>query len=71
VVKGTDSRYTTGWDVVVPAAQVYYDRAEDLDFAIVVAKEKCAEWDYVEDPHGYCHERSVLQRLIRAAEAAR
>ena len=66
---GTD--FTTGWDSIEPAAQIYYDRAEDLDFAITVAKEKCAEWSYAEDAHGYCHERSILQRLIRAIEETR
>lgn len=71
MAKGTDSDYAPGWDSVEPKARVYYERAEDLDFAIVVAKEMCAEWDYSEDPHGYCHTRSVIQRLVRAVEAAR
>lgn len=57
---------TEGWDSVEPIAQDYYDLT-DLTLAIQAAKEMCAEWSYEDDPHGYCHVRSILLRLIEAA----
>lgn len=34
--------------------------------AVEIARERIEEWDYEEDPHGYCHERSVLIALVEA-----
>lgn len=59
------------WNEIVPNAQkvvAYYDRLT-LEDAIQIAKEKCEEWDYTTDPHGYCHERPVLVKLISALES--
>ena len=53
---------------IVPAAQPFYDR-ETTELAIQAAKETIEEWDYAKDPHGYCHDRSMLLRLVQAAEA--
>jgi hypothetical protein len=58
---------TLGWDAVAPAARLYYDR--NVEDAVEVAKEMCAEWSYEDDPHGYCHYRSVLVTLIQAVES--
>jgi hypothetical protein len=58
---------TTGWDEVAVPARPYYDRLATEE-AVLIAKEMCAEWSYAEDPHGYCHTRSVLVALIAAVE---
>lgn len=50
---------------VHPNAQDYYDRMT-LESAVAIAKEVIAEWSYDEDPHGYCHRRAVLARLVEA-----
>jgi hypothetical protein len=44
----------------------YLDRMSAED-ARQIAREKVAEWDYAADPHGYCHDRPVLVRLLEAA----
>jgi hypothetical protein len=54
---------------IVAAAQPYYDRLTTKD-AIQIAKERIEEWNYNADPHGYCHDRSVLLRLTEAAVRA-
>ncbi len=54
---------------IIPAAQGYYDR-ETVEDAVATAKEMVEEWDYAADPHGYCHVRPVLVRLVQAVEAA-
>lgn len=51
-------------------ARDYYDLL-DVEVAIRVAKERIEEWSYEDDPHGYCHTRPVLVRLVQAAERAR
>jgi len=60
----------TGVAVIAPAAQPWYDRM-NLPLAIDVAKEMIDEWDYESDAHGYCHVRSVLLRLVEAADSKR
>lgn len=50
------------------AAQRYYD-AETVESAVEQAREMVDEWDYAKDPHGYCHVRPMLVRLIQAVEA--
>jgi hypothetical protein len=57
----------TGEAVIVPAAQPWYDQLT-LESAIVQASEMIDEWDYEQDAHGYCHDRSVLLRLVEAAK---
>lgn len=54
---------------IVPAAQPFYDR-ETTEDAVQAAKEIIEEWDYAKDPHGYCHFRSMLVRLVQAAESS-
>jgi len=56
----------TGALVIVPAAQPWYDQMT-LSLAVAVASEMVDEWDYEQDPHGYCHVRTVLARLVEAA----
>jgi hypothetical protein len=53
---------------IVPVTASYYDR-ETLADAVQAAKEMVEEWDYATDPHGYCHFRPMLVRLIQAAES--
>lgn len=53
------------WNEIEKKAVPYYDRLTVED-AIQIAKERCEEWDYTADPHGYCHERSVLVKLLEA-----
>lgn len=63
----TAEKGAAGWTYeVVQPARPYYDSL-DLATAIQSAKEQVEEWSYAEDAHGYCHERSVLVRLIEAA----
>lgn len=52
---------------IVPEAERYYKI--DLPTAMAATLERIQEWDYKTDPHGYCHERSDLVKLIRALEA--
>jgi hypothetical protein len=52
-----------------PAAADYYERTTATT-ALELAKEMIDEWDYAEDPAGYCHERPMLVRLVEVAEAA-
>ena len=52
---------------IVPATRTYYDRLS-LGDAVQIARERIEEWDYEQDPHGYCHERPVLVRLVEALE---
>jgi hypothetical protein len=47
-----------------PRAQRYYDRMT-TEAAIQAARERIEEWDYDSDPHGYCHERPMLVRLVQ------
>lgn len=58
----------TGQAVIAPAAQPWYD-SMTLPLAVEVAAEMVDEWDYESDPHGYCHERSVLLRLVEAVRS--
>jgi hypothetical protein len=56
------------WSVeIAPAARPWYDR-ETVASAVEQAKETIEEWSYEEDPHGYCHERPMLVRLVEAVE---
>ncbi len=48
-----------------------YNEPLDLDFAVMVAKERIEEWSWAEDPHGYCHERTVLIALLRGLDERR
>jgi hypothetical protein len=50
-----------------PRARTYYDRTT-LESAIQSTKERIEEWSYEEDPHGYCHVRPELIKLVEAAE---
>lgn len=52
---------------IVPATARYYER-ETLEGAVQTAKEMIEEWDYAADPHGYCHTRPMLVRLVQAIE---
>ena len=52
---------------IAPPAKPYYDRLTD-ESAIQTAKEWVDEWSYEDDAHGYCHNRSVIARLIKLAE---
>jgi hypothetical protein len=57
-----------GWTYeVAEPARPYYDRL-DTATAIIIAKEMVDEWSYEANAHDYCHVRSVLVRLIEAAE---
>jgi hypothetical protein len=56
----------TGVVVIEPAARPWYDRLT-LSTAIIMACETIDEWSYEQDAHGYCHDRSVLLRLVEAA----
>lgn len=58
----------TGFEVD-PRAASYYDRLT-VERAIEYAEEHIAEWDYEQDPHGYCHTRPMLVRLVEGAKAA-
>jgi hypothetical protein len=53
------------WLKVDPRAWVYYNRELDV---VQAAKEKCTEWSFDQDSHGYCHDRVVLQGLLRKIE---
>lgn len=44
-----------------------YPPMRDLDFAVKVAMERIEEWDYDEDPHGWCHDRPIFIALLRCA----
>lgn len=57
----------TGFEIH-PAARSYYDR-QTLASAIEDARTWIEEWSYESDPHGYCHFRPILIRLVEAAEA--
>lgn len=59
------------WPEFDPRTAKYYERYADLDLAIQSTKEQVDEWDYDDDPHGYCHFRSSYATLVRAAEWAR
>lgn len=45
----------------------YQARCEDVDHALVVARERIEEWDREADPHGWWYDRSVLIALHNAA----
>jgi hypothetical protein len=60
---------TTADVKIEPGTEPYYNR--DADFWITVALETIYEWNYEWDPHGYCHERSVLVGLLREIERLR
>jgi len=51
--------------IIHPDTQQYYDRTT-LESAIQHAKETIEDWDYHRDPHGYCHVRPMLVRLVEA-----
>jgi hypothetical protein len=36
----------------------------NLDLAIESTLERIEEWDYKSDPHGWCHERTLLLALL-------
>ena len=63
----TSSQYVEGWDAIDPCAATYYSRLS-LASAVQMAKERCVEWSYADDAHGYCHERPVLLALVREVE---
>lgn len=49
------------------ARQPLFDRwpaLMDRATAMQIALEKCQEWDYEADAHGWCHERPVLLTLL-------
>jgi hypothetical protein len=50
-----------------PRAQVYYDRLT-TEHAVEYAREHIEEWSYEDDPHGYCHTRPMLVKLVEAVE---
>lgn len=52
---------------IEPGTEGYYTR-KTLKSAVAQAKEMIEEWDYVYAPHGYCHERPMLIRLVEAIE---
>lgn len=64
-----------GWPDVVPQVATprphpfggmypqYYPA--DLGLAFQATRERIDEWDWDEDPHGYCHERPLLVTLLR------
>lgn len=54
---------------VDPRALSYYAEVS-LDTALAIARERIEEWSYDDDPHGYCHERPVLMRLVQTIEDA-
>ncbi len=56
------------YDVAVPALG-YYATMSMAD-AIQIADEQIEEWDYADDPAGYCHHRPVLLKLVQAARLA-
>ena len=58
----------TGWDAVDSNAAIYYERLSANSAAIMV-REKCAEWSYDKDAHGYCHDRSPLVVLLKERDA--
>lgn len=62
--------YENDWKLIHPAAQPYYDRTT-ADRALVYVKERCAEWSYEQDAHGYCHFRSADVALIAEVERLR
>jgi len=55
---------------VAEPARPYYDRMT-LDMALADTKTQIEEWSYEDDPHGYCHFRSMLVALVEAVEATR
>lgn len=59
---------TKGQDIeIAEAARPYYSLP--LADAMQIARENIDEWSYEEDPHGYCHDRSVLVALYQAVAA--
>lgn len=42
-----------------------------IEQALTTARERCEEWSYEEDPHGYCHDRPELVALIKEVERRR
>ena len=48
---------------IEPGTEMYYDRS--ADFFMAEGYSMCKEWNYERDPHGYCHQRSVLVGLLR------
>ena len=48
-----------------------YPPLVDIEFAMTVALERVAEWDYARDPHGWCHERPILLTLMAEVERLR
>lgn len=46
-----------------PNAEPWYGRLS-RESAIIMAREQVEEWSYEDDAHGYCHNRSVLMRLL-------
>jgi len=57
-----DARFT-----VQPGTENYYDRMT-LQAALADTITMIQEWNYSQDPHGYCHFRPMLIRLVEAAE---
>lgn len=55
---------------IEPGTESYYDRMT-LDAALADTKTQIEEWSYADDPHGYCHFRPMLVRLVEAIEATR
>ncbi len=52
---------------VTHGTERYYERTT-LELALGVARDWIDEWDYNQDAHGYCHERSIIMRLLYAIE---
>ena len=48
---------------IIEQTRPYYDRMT-IEDAVQHARELIEEWDYERDPHGYCHVRPILVRLV-------
>lgn len=53
---------------VAPEARTYYE-AMTVRRAREEARRLVEEWDYEQEPYGYCHVRPVLARLLVLAES--
>ena len=52
---------------IAPGTERYYERMT-LEDALADTITTIEEWSYADDPHGYCHFRPMLIRLVEAAE---